>query len=207
MHSKEDAAVCVIDDEEAVRDLARQILNSHGITVRSYASAEEFLADFDESTTSCVVTDLRMPKIDGLQLQHHLSEIGSLVSMVVVTGYADVRTAVRLMQDGAVTLLEKPYEPANLIAAVERAIARTQARRERHEEFRRAKAALAKLTDEERSVLDGILAGLPNKTIALRLDISLRTVDRRRQAIFTKTAVRSDTELATLVARLNSQEQ
>jgi FixJ family two-component response regulator len=127
MHSKEDAAVCVIDDEEAVRDLARQILNSHGITVRSYASAEEFLADFDESTTSCVVTDLRMPKIDGLQLQHHLSEIGSLVSMVVVTGYADVRTAVRLMQDGAVTLLEKPYEPANLIAAVERAIARTQA--------------------------------------------------------------------------------
>ena len=197
--------VCIVDDEAPVRDLARQILESRDLTVRSYESAEDFLAAFDESATSCVVTDLRMPRIDGLQLQQRLNAMGSVVAVVVLTGYADVRTAVRIMEDGALTLLEKPYQPNELVAVVERSVNVTQARRERRDALRSAQTQLDQLTDEERAVMSGVVAGLPNKAIAWKLGLIMRTIDRRRQNIMTKMGVQSATELATLVAQLNAQ--
>lgn len=197
--------VCVIDDEDAVRDLVREILELRGFDVRNFACGQEFLENFDESQTSCVVTDLRMPRIDGLELQQQLNAAGSIVSVVVLTGYADVRMAVRLMEDGALTLLEKPFQHDELTTAVQRAIAVTEARRARRDALRQIHGQLEQLTEDERAVLDCMIAGLPNKAIAMRLGLSMRTLDRRRQGVLTKMAVQSPTALAALVAQLRSQ--
>lgn len=196
--------VCIVDDEGPVRNLVGEILESRGLAVRSYASAEEFLAEFDEAGTSCVITDMRMPRLDGLQLQQRLNSLGSVVAVVVLTGYADVRTTVRLMEDGALTLLEKPFQPAELLAAVERAIAVTEARRRRRDELRSAQSQLDQLTTDERIVLDCMIAGLPNKAIAIKLGLSMRTVDRRRQGVLTKMSAKSPTELAAIMSQLKA---
>src|SRR6478736_5562157 len=105
------------------------MLNGGGFQTHGYASAEDFLAAFDEQACACVVTDLRMPGIDGAELLARLRRQGNIVSVVVLTGHADVRTAVQLMEDGALTLLEKPYEPQALLAAVMRATQQTAKRR------------------------------------------------------------------------------
>ena len=196
--------VCVVDDEEAVRRITAEVLEHHGFKVRSYAAAEPFLAEFDEARVDCVVTDLRMPHIDGAQLQQRLQERGSIVSLVVLSGHADVRTAVKLMENGAVTLLEKPYKSQELAEVVEKAVAQTKARRAAQLDLRGAKAGFASLTAEERAVCDLMVAGLPNKTIAMRLDISMRTVDRRRSSVLSKMSVDSVSELAAAITRLKA---
>jgi two-component system response regulator FixJ len=201
----EQATVCVVDDDAPVRHLACQILKADGHNVLSFASAAEFFAAFDDNLVDCVVTDLRMPQVDGTQLLARLREIGSAVSVVVLTGHADVRTAVRMMEDGALTLVEKPYAPPELASAVRRAIERTQAQRSGRQAISGAQQGIARLTDDERKVMDYMVAGLPNKAIAMRLDLSLRTVDRRRSAVLTKMGVGSVGELAAMVARLQGE--
>lgn len=196
--------VCVVDDEEAVRRITAQVLEHHGFQVRSYAAAEPFFAEFDDNAIDCVVTDLRMPHVDGAQLQQRLQDRGSIVSLVVLSGHADVRTAVKLMENGAVTLLEKPYQPKELADAVEKAVAQTKSRRSEEHDLRTAKAGFASLTEEERAVCDLMVAGLPNKTIAMRLDISMRTVDRRRSTVLSKMSVDSVSELSSVITRLKA---
>jgi len=195
------ATVCVIDDDELVLAIAKQILETRGFRVLTFASADQFLVNFDETAVHCVVTDLRMPHMDGAELQRFLRSQGSLVSLVVVTGHADVSTAVRLMEEGALTLLEKPYRPPELLNAVERGIARTQQRRREAETSQHAQVQLAQLTEEEAEVLDQVLSGAPNKAIAARMNISRRTVDRRRHSLLEKIGVRTISELATMVAQ------
>jgi two-component system response regulator FixJ len=202
MPETEPLTVCVIDDDDAVRELTRKILESGGYRVRSYASADAFFAEFDEAATACIVTDLRMPDVDGVALQRRLRECGSSVSVVVLSGYADVRTTVRLMEDGVCTLLEKPYAPDELKGAVGRAVAQTRSRRKSHDRVRAAQSRIDQLSPEERDVLQCVVAGLPNKAIALKLQLSPRTVDRRRQAVLSKMGVQSAAELATLVSQL-----
>lgn len=199
--------VCVIDDDDPVRMVARQLLESGGIKVRDFESAQEFLSHYKEAEISCVVTDLRMPGMDGNELLDRLQSLGSQASIVVLSAHADVRSAVRLMESGALTLLEKPYEPAELLAAVTRGIQRTAERRALHESVQRTRESLAELSAEERAVVDGIVAGLPNKAIALKLDISTRTVDRRRQAVFGKMGIGSPAELAAQIAQLSALDQ
>lgn len=201
------AIVCVVDDDPPVRQLACQILKGAGYDVRDYPSAEAFFAAFDDGTVDCVVTDLRMPQMDGAQLLTRLREMGSGVSVIVLTGHADVRTAVKMMEDGALTIVEKPYAPPELAAAVRRAIERTQAQRTQRRSLTEAHQGLARLTDDERRVMDFMVAGLPNKAIAMRLDLSLRTVDRRRSSVLTKMGVGSVSELAAVVTRLKSSDR
>jgi len=192
--------VCVVDDEEAVRNFVRRILESHEMTVRCHASADAFLAEFDESTTSCIVTDLRMPGVDGLQLHERLKALESVVSVVVLTGHADVPTAVRLMEDGVSTLLQKPFRADNLASAVENAVKNTQTRRKRKDDRRSLERRLDLLTPDEHAVLDCVVAGLTNNAIALKLALSMRTLDRRRQQMLAKMGVQSPVELAALIA-------
>lgn len=196
--------VCVVDDDEPVRRITSQVLEHHGFQVRSYAGAEPFFAEFNENAVDCVVTDLRMPQVDGAQLQQRLQERGSVVSVIVLSGHADVKTAVKLMENGAVTLLEKPYKPQDLAGAVEKAVAQTKSRRTHEQDLRGARTGFASLSDEERAVCDLMVAGLPNKTIAMRLDISMRTVDRRRSTVLSKMGVDSVSELASIITRLKS---
>jgi two-component system response regulator FixJ len=194
--------VCVVDDEDLPRKFVQDLLELHGFSVRSFSSAEQLLAEHDESATDCIVTDLRMPGIDGLQLQQCLRASGTIVSVVVLSGAADVPTAVRLMENGAITLLQKPFKSADLVSAVRRSVQITQERRKTHNKLCTLQQSLEQLTDEERAVLDCILSGLTNKATALKLALSMRTLNRRRLAVFTKMAVQSSTELATLMAGL-----
>jgi FixJ family two-component response regulator len=194
--------VCIIDDDGSVRQIARRTLEVDGFEVRTYASADSFFAEYDAEVVDCVLTDLQMPEVSGEQLMQRLRELQSPVSVVVVTGHADVPTAVRLMEDGALTLLQKPYRPAELTAVTRRAVTRTQAVRAEKSALDGARLGLARLTDDERHVMDYMVKGLPNKAIAMRLDLSMRTVDRRRNAVLTKMNVGSVSELVAMVTKL-----
>jgi two-component system response regulator FixJ len=194
--------VCVVDDDPAVLELTCGVLRTYGFDVRGYDGAEEFLAALDEKNVACVVTDLRMPNVDGGELLQRLHARVGVVSVIVVTAHADVRTAVKLMEEGATTLLEKPFQPNELFAAVERAVRATQSRRVAEERLAEARRHFAELTADERDVLECMVAGAANKSIASQLDLSMRTVDRRRRAVLTKMKVDSVSELAALVTKL-----
>jgi len=194
--------VCVVDDDPVVLDLTCRVLETHGYLVRGYAGAEDFLQQLDEKNLACVVTDLRMPNVDGGELLQRLRARVSVVSVIVLTGHADVRTAVRLMEEGATTLLEKPFQPNELFAAVDRAVRATQGRRAGEERLAEARRNFAELSPDEREVLECMVAGMANKTIAAQLHLSMRTVDRRRRAVQTKMEVDSVSELAALITKL-----
>jgi two-component system response regulator FixJ len=192
----------VIDDEPLVREVTCRILAGGGFQCAAYALAEEFLAQFDESACACVVTDLRMPGMGGAELLARLRNLGSVVSIVVLTGHADVRTAVKLMEDGALTLLEKPYEPQELLATVTRATQQTAALRAARDRVTSVQRRLDQLTDEERQVMDCMLAEMPTKAIATKLVLSTRTVERRMLSVQQKMQVSGVAELAALIATL-----
>ena len=194
--------VCVIDDEPLVRQVTCRILSEGGFQAVEYGSADEFLAAFDELACGCVVTDLRMPDIDGAELLARLRKSGSIVAVVVLTGHADVRTAVKLMEDGALTLLEKPYEPESLLATVERATSQTAARQAARQRVVMVERRLAQLTDDERQIMECMIAELPTKAIAAKLILSTRTVERRMFSVLQKMQVSGVAELATLMASL-----
>lgn len=194
--------VCVVDDDPAVLELTCGVLRTYGFDVRGYDGAELFLAALDEKNVACVVTDLRMPNVDGGELLQRLRARVGVVSVIVVTAHADVRTAVKLMEEGATTLLEKPFQPNELFAAVDRAVRATQSRRVAEERLAEARRHFAELTADERDVLECMVAGAANKSIASQLDLSMRTVDRRRRAVLTKMKVDSVSELAALVTKL-----
>jgi len=196
--------VCVVDDEPLVRDVTCRILNDGGFSAAGYNSAEDFLIAFNELTCGCVVTDLRMPGIDGGQLLSRLRSSGSSVAIVVLTGHADVRTAVKLMEDGALTLLEKPYEPAELLETVTRATKQTAARRAAWERVTAVQRRLDLLTEDERLVMEHMIAELPTKAIAAKLILSTRTVERRMLSVLQKMQVSGVAELAALIASLPS---
>ncbi len=195
--------ICVIEDHDEIRSAIATALEGAGYRVKAYADGGDLLADFDEQRTDAVVSDLHLPTIDGPTLQRRLIERDSDVALVFITGDTDVRTAVQLMEAGAVTILEKPYPPEDLTTAVEKAVARTRHRRQLRHERTIAHRRYALLTDDEKAVLKFIVAGLPNKAIALRLDLSMRTVDRRRSAIMTKLNATSISDLALLLAKVD----
>jgi FixJ family two-component response regulator len=193
------SAVYVVDDDEAVLLSVKAMLSQHGYQSRGYLSAEKFLADLPSDGPGCVITDLQMPKISGIELQQRLLAAKSCLSVVVVTGVADVPTTVAMMERGAITLLEKPYDHNKLVLAVERglSLSREQWLRARNEHSTRER--LESLTDDERRVMQCMLTGQPNKAIAHRLGLSMRTIDRRRQAVLEKMGVRTAPELGLLL--------
>jgi FixJ family two-component response regulator len=148
-----------------------------------------------------------MPVLSGLELHQRLREMASVVPLVVLSGHADVRTAVRMMEEGAVSVLEKPYDPVEFVQVVQRAVTRGVQTRSEQQSTLSIISRFQQLTVEERQALDLMLTGLPNKAIALRLDVSMRTVDRRRRTVMSKMGVDSISELAMLVARLPQDER
>lgn len=203
----EDGYICLIDDEPTVANAAAALLRQAGYAVRCYSDALAFLADWREDRTLCVITDLKMPVLSGLELQQRLREMASVVPLVVLSGHADVRTAVRMMEDGAISVLEKPYDPVEFLQVVQRAVTRGVQTRSEQQSTLSIISRFQQLTVEERQALDLMLTGLPNKAIALRLDVSMRTVDRRRRTVMFKMGVDSISELAMLVARLPQDER
>jgi two-component system, LuxR family, response regulator FixJ len=194
-----DAVVHLIDDDEGVRHAVAFLLTTSGFAVRVYDSALSFLETVASVQPGCVVTDVRMPGMDGLALQRELKVRGVRLPVIVITGHADVPLAVEAMKAGAVDFIEKPFNDESLLSAVRAAIERHARNNRRDESAAAIRAKLDSLSPREREVLDGLVAGLPNKTIAYDLNISARTVEVHRANLMTRMGANSVAELVRMV--------
>ena len=181
----------LVDDEEAIRKSAGVMLRTVGFEVRTYASGVEFLKLARTAETGCVLLDVRMPELDGLQVQSEMAQRGINMPVVVLTGHGDVTLAVQAMKAGAVDFIEKPFEKASLLEAIDRGFARIDRVDVRATEEAEAQVRIGVLTPREKEVLDGLARGYPNKTIAYDLGVSSRTVEVHRASLMSKLAVRS----------------
>jgi len=189
-----DYVVHIVDDEEPVRKSLAFLLTIAGFTVRVHESATAFLAAAPAIRKGCLITDLRMPDINGLELLQRLRGMNLAIPSVVITGHGDVPMAVEAMKAGAVDFIEKPFDDNVLIQAITHAAERLVEGRN-VEDVGEIQARLSHLTEREREVLSGVVAGLPNKTIAYDLQISPRTVEVHRSNVMAKMRARSLPEL------------
>src|SRR5579864_7685597 len=193
-----DQLIYVVDDDEAVRDSLSLLLEARGHTVRSFASAREFLTAAPSLRPGCLIADIRMPEMDGLELQQRLIERALRFPLIVITGHGDVPLAVRAMKAGAIDFIEKPFAADAMVAGINAALAAIAKTGKDDPLAATANARLALLSPREREVLQGLLAGLPNKSIAYDLAISPRTVEIHRARVMDKMAAKSLSELIRL---------
>jgi FixJ family two-component response regulator len=187
--------VYVVDDDAAVLRSVSRLLRAAGYDAASYASAQEFLAQVPPEAAGCVVLDLSMPGLDGLDLQRELAERDPGLPVVFVSGRGDVPKSVRAMKQGAVDFLTKPVKSDALLAAIEKALARDRERRRYGRLADEVRARIETLTAREREVLDGVVAGLLNKQIASRLGIAEQTVKVHRARVMEKMGAASLADL------------
>ncbi|HEY9119568.1 MULTISPECIES: response regulator FixJ [Gammaproteobacteria] len=191
--------VYVVEDDEAVRDSLELLLKSDGKTVKTYESATAFLREFSDAMAGCIVLDIRMPGMDGMELQKKLNERHSLLPIIFVTGHGDVPMAVDAMKEGAVDFIQKPYREEALLEKIEAALAQDREQRkslgEKQEIVRRIKT----LTPREAEIMDRMIAGQANKVIAIELDISQRTVEIHRSRVMHKMGTHSLAHLVRMV--------
>ena len=190
--------VFVIDDDGPARDSVCLLVRSMCVRALAFESAEEFLQGVDRDCPGCVITDVRMPGLSGVQLQEVLLNKSIGIPVIVLTGYASTSLTVRAMKNGAITLLEKPYQDNDLWDAVRSALTRDATYRQRSMRMREIRERLERLTPKEVSVLDLILKGRANKLMAAELKVSERTVENRRREIFQKSETSSVAELVRL---------
>ena len=183
--------IYVVDDDEAIRRSLSFMLRTSGYAVRLFAGGLEFLKEAGTLPRGCVLLDVRMPDIDGLEVQRELRARGITLPVVIMTGHGDVDMAVAAMKTGASDFIEKPFEKAALLACIEAAKALSLAERGAIARAEEARARLNVLTDRERDVLDGLVQGLPNKSIAYDLGISPRKVEIHRANLMQKLRVKS----------------
>src|SRR5215469_4441337 len=193
-----DQCVYIVDDDEAVRDSLSALLESKGYEVTSFGSAAKFLETARSIPAGCLVVDIRMPEMDGLELQQQLIERSFGFPLIVITGHGDVPLAVRAMKAGAIDFIEKPFPSAAILESLVAAFARLAAPAEQDSTAVAATSKLDLLSPREREVLEGLLAGLPNKSIAYDLGISPRTVEIHRARLMDKMGARSLSELIRL---------
>ena len=187
--------VHVIDDDEAMRQSLAFLFRTARIQAETYESASAFLSALPQLKVGCVVTDVRMPGLSGLDLLRRLRELNIGVPVIVMTGHGDVPLAVEAMKGGAADFLEKPFDDEALLGAVRSALSKNATDHERQAQKSVIKDRLASLSSRERDVLEGLVAGNPNKTIAYDLGISPRTVEIYRANVMTKMQAGSLSEL------------
>ena len=189
------AKVYVVDDDQQACKAVLTLVQTMGLPAESFSSAEEFLDSYDGHRPACLVTDVRMLGMSGLELQERLNDLGITISVVVLTAFASTPTTVRAMRNGALTLMEKPCDDDLLWEAIRMGITADERNWEMEQRKGTIKQRLEELTPKEREVLDYIVDGLANKVIANRLDVSVRTVENHRQKIFQKMKADSLAEL------------
>jgi two-component system, LuxR family, response regulator FixJ len=187
--------VHVIDDDEALRESLSFLLETAHFEVRTYDSALRFLEGLRQAEPGCIITDVRMPGMSGLDLLRQLATLGATFAVIVITGHGDVPLAVEAMKLGAVDFLEKPFDDNALIATVRSALSRRERDLEHESEKLEIHGRIAGLSNRERQVLEGLVAGQANKTIAFALSISPRTVEIYRANLMTKMQASSLSDL------------
>lgn len=198
--------VFVVDDDDQARNSVCALVRSMGLKATPFSSAEEFLDFYVKGQPGCLVTDVRMIGMSGIELQEQLNEMGALLPVVVMTAYARTPLTVRAMRAGAVTMLDKPYDDDNLWDAIRKALAVDASQRAVREHREEIRGRVALLTPNEREVMDLIVSGKANKVIARQLDVSIRTVENRRRMVFEKMGAESVAELVRLVIDANLQQ-
>ncbi len=194
-HKKPPLTVFIVDDDAAVRDAIRWLMEQVKLKVQVFASADEFLANYMPGTRGCIILDIRMPGMSGLELQERLKAAGALIPIIVITGHGDVSIAVRAMKAGAVEFLQKPFNDQVLLDTVQSALSTYGAIWDQEARRQEYSKNLASLTTREREVLNLMRSGKANKVIASILKISVRTVEGHRATIMSKTGSRSLGEL------------
>ena len=198
------STVYIVDDEEIPRKSVSALVRSVGLDSLAFESAEDFLAAYEDDKVACLVVDIRMQGMTGLELLEYLRDRDITIPTVVITAYARTRTTVKAMKLGAVTLIEKPYEEDDLLDAIRAGLKEHEASRAELEEIRSIEARLQTLTAKEMKVLERIIEGSANKNIASDLEVSLRTVESRRSSIFQKMQADSLAELVAMIYRIRA---
>jgi len=197
------AVVHIVDDDEAFRIATDRLLRASGYVVESYESAERLLQHLpDDGGPSCILLDIRIPGLSGPEVQERLSALGSHLPIVFLTGHADIRTTVRVMKAGADDLLTKPVTKDELIGAIERAIARSQAWQLKNDQLTSLQKLVDSLTPRERQVFERVAQGKMNKEIARELGATERTIKAHRSRIMDKLDIASVAELVLIAERL-----
>lgn len=196
---KSPPTVFVVDDDESVRSSLRFLLRSAGLESRAFGAAPEFLAGYDPAQPGCLVLDVRMPLMSGLELQQELNLRGAIIPVIFITGHGDIPMAVEAMQHGAHDFLQKPFRDEDLIDRVRRALAKDAKARTALEEHNAIRAHLQSLTPREREVLALMASGKPNKIMAHELGVSQRTVEIHRARVMEKSGASSLAELVRMV--------
>ncbi len=194
-----DQRVYIVDDDEAMRDSLVWLVESQGFAVTAFASAEAFLATYRNDMAGCLVLDVRMPGMSGLELYERLNACGCALPVIFITGHGDVPMAVSALKKGAVDFIEKPFGDKDMLHLIEQCLALDREHREQRRQGADAARRLASLTEREREVMDLIIAGRLNKQIADVLSISIKTVEVHRARIMDKMGVRSVAELVQAV--------
>lgn len=187
--------VHVIDDDEAMRESLSFLLDASGLSAKTYGSAAEFLAVASDAEPGCIVTDIRMPEMNGLELVAELKARGVSLPVIVITGHGDVPLAVEAMKAGVCDFLEKPFSDEALLGAIGRALDGMAESQSVQTEAKRISEILDQLSPREKDVLRGVVAGKPNKVIAYDLGISPRTVEVYRANVMTKTRANAVSDL------------
>jgi two-component system, LuxR family, response regulator FixJ len=194
--------VYIVDDDDAIRSALRLLLKSVGLAATTVPSAQEFLATYDPQQPGCLILDVRMPGMSGLELQQQLNLRGAIIPVIFITGHGDVPMAVEAMQQGAFDFLQKPFRDQDLIERIQRALAKDQTGRAELQERARIKERLESLTAREREVLELVTSGKPNKIMAADLGVSQRTVEIHRARVMEKMGASSLAQLVRMVLNL-----
>lgn len=203
-----DPIVYIIDDDQAMVESLTWVIESIGLTVKIYTNAQDFLDHYDPQQHGCLLLDVRMPGISGPELQTKLiAENFSTLPIIFISGHGDVPLAVRVMKAGAIDFLTKPFNDQVLLESINKALRLDKTKREKRQENAQAKAKFALLSPREIQVLQGIVAGKPNKVVSAELRISLKTVEAHRASVMKKMGVKSVPELVKLVLSSTTEEE
>jgi RNA polymerase sigma factor (sigma-70 family) len=187
--------VYIVDDDQAIRHAMELLMRSVGLEYEIFHSGDEFLASHSNDRAGCLVLDIRMPGLGGLELQEKLNEMGSTLPIIFITGHGDVPMAVEAMQKGAVDFIQKPFRDQELLDQITEALKTDQERRSARDQKAEVAGRLDKLTKREREVMDLVVTGKPNKVIAYELGVSQRTVEIHRARVMEKMEARSLADL------------
>jgi FixJ family two-component response regulator len=198
--------VFVVDDDESLRNSLRWLIESVGLDVETYAEAQEFLDAYDGKQHACLVLDLRMPRMSGLELQETLASRNMTIPIIFITAHGEVPAAVRAMKGGAVDFISKPFSDQLLLDRIQQAIALDALNQQKRTERIETSTRLALLSDREREVLEMVVAGNPNKITAQRLGLSTKTVEAHRSHIMKKLQVASLSDLVRLCIMSESEQ-